>query len=51
MLHTQKDIPLAEPTEATHIEKGNDIALVSSKIEDDGDQQQDWSPEEEKALV
>lgn len=48
----QKDISLAKPLEAVHMEKG-DVVPVSSSVQDDTSDQpvQDWSQEEEKALV
>ena len=53
MSDSQKDHSTEKPIETLHLEKGDDVSSMSSKAEGrtPQEEEQDWSPEEERALV
>ena len=52
MANMQKDVPTAELLEAVHIESKDSIPISSTREDNTPNEPvQDWSPEEEKALV
>jgi len=53
MSDNPKNRSAEKPIEAIHLEKGDDMSLTSSTAEERAPQEEepDWSPEEERALV